>query len=115
MPSITSVMDVELRSGSRLGRYELLVALGTGGMATVWIARESSDVGDRLVAVKAMLPELARQPQFRTMFLEEGQVVRSLHVLREDAVQYICQRQRFGFDGLEVGENALTRFIDAEQ
>jgi serine/threonine-protein kinase len=71
-------MDVELRSGSRLGRYELLVALGTGGMATVWIAREPSDVGDRLVAVKAMLPDLARQPEFRTMFLEEGQVVRSI-------------------------------------
>jgi eukaryotic-like serine/threonine-protein kinase len=71
-------MDVELRSGSRLGRYELLVALGTGGMATVWIARESSDVGDRLVAVKAMLPELAQKPDFRAMFLEEGQVVRSI-------------------------------------
>lgn len=71
-------MEVELRSGSRLGRYELLVALGVGGMATVWIAREASDVGDRLVALKAMLPELAQQPDFRTMFLEEGQVVRSI-------------------------------------
>ena len=71
-------MDVELRSGSRLGRYELLLSLGTGGMATVWIAREASDVGDRLVAVKAMLPELAQQPEFRTMFLEEGQIVRSI-------------------------------------
>jgi serine/threonine protein kinase len=72
------MMEVELRSGSRLGRYELLVALGLGGMATVWIAREASDVGDRLVALKAMLPELAQQPDFRTMFLEEGQVVRSI-------------------------------------
>jgi serine/threonine protein kinase len=73
-----TTMEVELRSGSRLGRYELLVALGVGGMATVWIAREASDVGDRLVALKAMLPELAQQPDFRTMFLEEGQVVRSI-------------------------------------
>jgi serine/threonine protein kinase len=73
-----TTMEVDLRSGSRLGRYELLVALGVGGMATVWIAREASDVGDRLVALKAMLPELAQQPDFRTMFLEEGQVVRSI-------------------------------------
>jgi serine/threonine protein kinase len=61
------------------------VELGTGGMASVWIAREPSELGDRLVALKAMLPELARQPDFRTMFLEEGQVVRSIehpHVVR---------------------------------
>jgi serine/threonine-protein kinase len=47
-------------------------------MATVWVGRESSDVGDRLVAVKAMLPELAQRPEFRTMFLEEGQIVRAI-------------------------------------
>jgi serine/threonine-protein kinase len=54
-------------------------------MASVWIAREPSEMGDRLVALKAMLPELARQPDFRTMFLEEGQIVRSIehpHVVR---------------------------------
>ncbi|HEV8548452.1 MAG TPA: serine/threonine-protein kinase, partial [Polyangiaceae bacterium] len=71
-------MHVELRSGSKLGRYELLVELGKGGTASVWIAREAGDIGDRLVALKAMLPELARRPDFRTMFLEEGQVVRSI-------------------------------------
>jgi serine/threonine protein kinase len=68
-----------------LGRYELLVELGVGGMASVWIAREPSEMGDRLIALKAMLPELARQPEFRTMFLEEGQIVRSIehpHVVR---------------------------------
>ncbi len=62
-------MNVELRSGSRLGRYELLLELGKGGMASVWIARERGDLGDRLVALKAMLPELARKSDFRTMFL----------------------------------------------
>src|SRR5688572_1915715 len=71
-------MSVELQSGSRLGHYELLVQLGRGGMATVWVGRESSDVGDRLIAVKAMLPELAQRPEFRTMFLEEGQIVRAI-------------------------------------
>jgi serine/threonine-protein kinase len=78
-------MKIELRSGSRLGRYELLVELGKGGMASVWIAREAGDMGDRLVALKAMLPELAQRSDFRTMFLEEGQVVRSIehpHVVR---------------------------------
>ncbi len=73
-------MDAELKSGSRLGRYELLTQLGRGGMASVWVAREwsPSRARQRLVAVKAMLPELARQPDFRSMFLEEGQIVRSI-------------------------------------
>lgn len=72
-------MNAELTAGSRLGRYELLIELGRGGMASVWVAREPSDVGDRLIALKAMLPELARQSSdFRAMFLEEGQTVRSI-------------------------------------
>jgi serine/threonine-protein kinase len=72
-------MAAEIKSGSTLGRYELLVRLGRGGMASVWIARETAASGhQRLVAVKAMLPELARHSNFRAMFLEEGQIVRSI-------------------------------------
>jgi serine/threonine-protein kinase len=71
---------VELETGTRLGRYELLVELGRGGMASVWVARETGVTKDRqrLVAVKVMLPELARDVAFRTMFLEEGALVRSI-------------------------------------
>ncbi len=80
-------MAAELKSGSTLGRYELLVRLGRGGMASVWVARERAPVSgkQRLVAVKAMLPELARHSDFRAMFLEEGQIVRSIdhpHVVK---------------------------------
>jgi eukaryotic-like serine/threonine-protein kinase len=80
-------MAAELKSGSTLGRYELLIRLGRGGMASVWVARERAPVSgkQRLVAVKAMLPELARHSDFRAMFLEEGQIVRSIdhpHVVK---------------------------------
>ncbi|MEO8905022.1 MAG: serine/threonine-protein kinase [Polyangiaceae bacterium] len=73
-------MTLELKSGSTLGRYELLTRIGRGGMASVWVAREKAPVSgkQRLVAVKAMLPELARHSDFRAMFLEEGQIVRSI-------------------------------------
>ncbi len=73
-------MNAELKSGSTLGRYELLTRIGLGGMASVWVAREKAPVSgkQRLVAVKAMLPELARHSDFRSMFLEEGQIVRSI-------------------------------------
>ncbi|MET0791330.1 MAG: serine/threonine-protein kinase [Polyangiaceae bacterium] len=73
-------MNAELKSGSTLGHYELLTRLGRGGMASVWVARERAPVSgkQRLVAVKAMLPELARHSDFRAMFLEEGQIVRAI-------------------------------------
>jgi eukaryotic-like serine/threonine-protein kinase len=49
-------------------------------MATVWVAREHAPVAneDRLVAVKAMLPELAEEPEFVRMFLDEVRLVRSI-------------------------------------
>ena len=80
-------MAAEIKSGSALGPYELLVRLGRGGMASVWVAREvaATSRAQRLVAVKAMLPELARHSNFRAMFLEEGQIVRSIdhpHVVK---------------------------------
>ena len=73
-------MNAELKSGSTLGHYELLTRLGRGGMASVWVARERAPVSgkQRLVAVKAMLPALARHSDFRAMFLEEGQIVRAI-------------------------------------
>ena len=71
-------MSMELRAGGTLGRYELLVRIGRGGMASVWVARERTARSERLVALKAMLPELAEQANFRSMFLEEGQIVRSI-------------------------------------
>ena len=73
-------MNAELKSGSTLGHYELLTRIGRGGMASVWVAREKAPISgkQRLVAVKAMLPELARHSDFRAMFLGEGQIVRSI-------------------------------------
>jgi len=72
-------MEFELKCGATLGRYQLLTQLGQGGMASVWVAREKSFGGaERLVAVKVMLPELATREDFRSMFLEEGQIVRSI-------------------------------------
>jgi eukaryotic-like serine/threonine-protein kinase len=84
-------MDAELKSGSTLGPYELLTRLGKGGMASVWVARErvSTKGKQSLVAVKAMLPELAQNSEFRAMFLEEGQIVRNIdhpHVVKVHAV-----------------------------
>ncbi len=71
-------MSEELKQGSLLGDSELLVRIGRGGMAAVWVARERTKKDDRLVAVKAMLPELAEESEFVRMFLDEVRLVRSI-------------------------------------
>ncbi len=54
-------------------RYELLGPLATGGMAEVLLARRLGPQGiDCLLAVKRILPERAKDPQFVRMFLDEA-------------------------------------------
>ncbi len=74
-------MTEELKQGSKLGNYELLLRVGRGGMASVWVARERAQEtqDDRLVAVKVMLTELADENEFIKMFLDEVRLVRSIH------------------------------------
>jgi serine/threonine protein kinase len=66
--------------------YELVMPAGTGGMGTVWLARVRPGAGSaRVVAIKAMLPKVADDPQFRAMFLDEGHIasrIVSPHVAR---------------------------------
>jgi len=73
-------MTEELRQGGKLGNNELVLRIGRGGMATVWVARERATTGreERLVAVKAMLLELADDPEFVKMFGDEVRLVRSI-------------------------------------
>ena len=71
---------MELTKGTKLASYELVMRIGRGGMATVWVAREHAGdpAQDRLVAIKAMLADLADEPEFVRMFLDEVRLVRSI-------------------------------------
>lgn len=61
------------------GRYELRSIAGKGGMATVWRATMRGAAGFcREVAVKRILPSLARDKQFVRMFVEEARIGSSL-------------------------------------
>lgn len=61
------------------GKYELIEQAGSGGMAVVWRARTVGAAGfSRPVAVKRVLPHLARDPEFIAMFVEEARVVSEL-------------------------------------
>jgi eukaryotic-like serine/threonine-protein kinase len=59
----------------RLGRYEILRPIATGGMATVYLGRVTAAGGfERLVAVKLMHPHIAADPDFVGMFLDEARL-----------------------------------------
>jgi serine/threonine protein kinase len=59
----------------RLGPYELLRRIATGGMAEVYLARRAGPHGfQKLVAVKRILPQYTRDPDFVAMFVDEARV-----------------------------------------
>jgi eukaryotic-like serine/threonine-protein kinase len=75
-----------LRSGDpgRIGPYEPLALLGSGGMGRVFLAR-AAEGGAGLVAVKVIRPEYADDPDFRRRFEREASVhsrVRTPHAPR---------------------------------
>lgn len=70
----------KLSPGMVLGRYELLLPIAQGGMATVWAARQKGSRGfQKTVAIKTMLPALSDDPQFEQMFLDEAALASRIH------------------------------------
>src|SRR5438128_1896103 len=65
-----------LGPGDRLGPYEIVSLLGAGGMGQVYRARDSR-LG-RSVALKVLLPEIARDPDALLRFEREARAVAAL-------------------------------------
>ena len=58
-------------------RYRIEREIAHGGMAEVYLARDESL--DRLVALKALFPEYAREPSFVERFRREAQAAANLN------------------------------------
>ncbi|HEV2386424.1 MAG TPA: protein kinase [Candidatus Acidoferrales bacterium] len=85
-----------LNSGTKLGPYEIVGPLGTGGMGEVYRARDTRL--DRVVAIKILPPHLADTPEARQRFEREARAVSSLNhphictlydVGRQDETDYL--------------------------
>ena len=63
--------------GQRLGPYEILSAIGAGGMGEVYRARDTRL--DRIVAVKVLPTHLADRPELRERFEREAKTIASLN------------------------------------
>ena len=64
-------------AGAKLGRYEVLESLGSGGMGEVYLAKDLQ-LGRR-VALKVLLPEFCSDGNRVKRFLFEGRSVSSLN------------------------------------
>ncbi|HET9624882.1 MAG TPA: serine/threonine-protein kinase [Kofleriaceae bacterium] len=91
-------------------RYELLEVAGRGGMADVWRGRVRGDAGfARDVAIKQMHANLAIQPQYVAMFVEEARVgsalqspnISEVHDLVHDHDNYFMIQE--WIDGIDLG------------
>jgi eukaryotic-like serine/threonine-protein kinase len=76
----TRVLETGSPGVHRIGRYDLVAELASGGMATVYLARLSGVGGfQRTVAIKVLHPHLAYDGEFVEMFLDEARLAAMIH------------------------------------
>lgn len=93
---LTPAKTTALQPGARLGPYEIVSLIGTGGMGHVYRARDTRL--DRTVAVKVLPPEIASSSQWRSRFEQEARAISRLShpricvlydVGRQDGLDYL--------------------------
>src|ERR1700722_5273002 len=86
-----------LQPGQRLGPYEILAAIGAGGMGEVYKARDTRL--DRFVALKILAPDVVANPERKRRFSQEAKSASTLNhpniitiydIGREGDVDYIA-------------------------
>ena len=74
---LTKGRPMAIQSGRRLGPYEIISAIGAGGMGEVYRARDTRL--DRIVAIKVLQAHLADRPDLRERFEREARTIASLN------------------------------------
>ena len=93
----------------RVGRYEVISHLATGGMAQIYLARQSGlGAFERHVVLKTILRERASDERFVTMFLDEAKLAATLNHQNVAQVYEVDQADGAYFMAMEYvhGENA---------
>lgn len=85
-------------------------------MATVWVARESAadPAAQRLVAIKAILADLATDQEFSKMFVDEGRIIRMIRHPNVVDVYESAEHEGIGYIAMEWVEGDSLHAIIAE-
>jgi Tol biopolymer transport system component len=105
--------------GRRLGPYEILSAIGAGGMGEVYRARDTRL--DRIVAIKVLPTHLADRSELRERFEREARVVASLNhphictlhdIGHQDGIDYLVMEY---LEGETLSQRLLKGSLPLEQ
>jgi serine/threonine-protein kinase len=101
------------------GRYQLLKRIATGGMAQIYLARQTGPEGfEKLLVVKRILPHLAENAEFVRMFLDEARIAARLNhpnivqifdLGAQDGTYFIAMEYIHGEDVRRVWKHAANR------
>lgn len=70
------VVPQEVDAAPKFGRFELLLEIARGGMATLFLSRLRGPEGfEKLVALKRIREQLASEAQFTEMFWDKARIV----------------------------------------
>src|SRR5438270_13887299 len=93
-----------IASGTKLGRYEIRLKIGAGGMGEVYLAQDTKL--DRKVALKILPAEVAAHPDRMKRFVQEAKSVSALNHPNIITIHEI--------DETDSGHFIATEFIDGE-
>ncbi len=99
----------------QLGRYRLLARLAVGGMAEIYLARQTGIHGfERLVVVKRILPHLAEERRFVEMFFDEARIAAQLNHPNIVQIFDLCQEGDESFIAMEYLEGESLGYLSSE-
>jgi serine/threonine-protein kinase len=85
----------------QFGKWELVERLGAGGVAEVFRARLTDEVISKVVAIKRILPAIARDEQFIRMFIDEARIAARLSHPNIAQVYDLGQQDEYYFIEME--------------
>ncbi len=66
--------------GEKFGKFEIITKIATGGMAEIFLARQTGIEGfQKLIVLKRILPHLSTDKEFVNMFLDEARMAAQLN------------------------------------
>ena len=113
---------MSLEPGTRLGPYEILAAIGAGGMGEVYKAKDTRL--DRIVAIKVLLEHLADSPERKQRFEREAKAISQLNhphictlhdIGEQDGIHYLVMEYIEGetlADALKKGALPLDKALE---
>lgn len=104
---------------AQFGKYLLLHRLGQGGMAELFLAKQTGLKGfEKVLAIKKILPHLTQDPEFVSMFVNEGKLAALLthqHIVQifdlghVEGAYYLAMEYVMGKDLRSVAARARER------